>query len=1090
MSIRSFKLKIKTKSGVNAEQLRRGLWRTHQLINDGIAYYMNWLVLLRQEDLFIRNEETNEIEKRSKEEIQGELLERVHKQQQRNQWSGEVDDQTLLQTLRHLYEEIVPSVIGKSGNASLKARFFLGPLVDPNNKTTKDVSKSGPTPKWKKMKDAGDPNWVQEYEKYMAERQTLVRLEEMGLIPLFPMYTDEVGDIHWLPQASGYTRTWDRDMFQQAIERLLSWESWNRRVRERRAQFEKKTHDFASRFSESDVQWMNKLREYEAQQEKSLEENAFAPNEPYALTKKALRGWERVYHSWMRLDSAASEEAYWQEVATCQTAMRGEFGDPAIYQFLAQKENHDIWRGYPERVIDFAELNHLQRELRRAKEDATFTLPDSVDHPLWVRYEAPGGTNIHGYDLVQDTKRNLTLILDKFILPDENGSWHEVKKVPFSLAKSKQFHRQVWLQEEQKQKKREVVFYDYSTNLPHLGTLAGAKLQWDRNFLNKRTQQQIEETGEIGKVFFNISVDVRPAVEVKNGRLQNGLGKALTVLTHPDGTKIVTGWKAEQLEKWVGESGRVSSLGLDSLSEGLRVMSIDLGQRTSATVSVFEITKEAPDNPYKFFYQLEGTEMFAVHQRSFLLALPGENPPQKIKQMREMRWKERNRIKQQVDQLSAILRLHKKVNEDERIQAIDKLLQKVASWQLNEEIATAWNQALSQLYSKAKENDLQWNQAIKNAHHQLEPVVGKQISLWRKDLSTGRQGIAGLSLWSIEELEATKKLLTRWSKRSREPGVVKRIERFETFAKQIQHHINQVKENRLKQLANLIVMTALGYKYDQEQKKWIEVYPACQVVLFENLRSYRFSFERSRRENKKLMEWSHRSIPKLVQMQGELFGLQVADVYAAYSSRYHGRTGAPGIRCHALTEADLRNETNIIHELIEAGFIKEEHRPYLQQGDLVPWSGGELFATLQKPYDNPRILTLHADINAAQNIQKRFWHPSMWFRVNCESVMEGEIVTYVPKNKTVHKKQGKTFRFVKVEGSDVYEWAKWSKNRNKNTFSSITERKPPSSMILFRDPSGTFFKEQEWVEQKTFWGKVQSMIQAYMKKTIVQRMEE
>lgn len=124
MAVRSMKLKLMTRSGAESENLRRGLWKAHQMMNEGIAYYMNWLVLMRQESIWDW----------SKAEVKLELISLVRRQQELNGWIGEKgpDDQ-ILTLLRQLYELVVPSSVGQNGDAQMLARKFLSPLVDPES---------------------------------------------------------------------------------------------------------------------------------------------------------------------------------------------------------------------------------------------------------------------------------------------------------------------------------------------------------------------------------------------------------------------------------------------------------------------------------------------------------------------------------------------------------------------------------------------------------------------------------------------------------------------------------------------------------------------------------------------------------------------------------------------------------------------------------------------------------------------------------------------------------------------------------------------------------------------------------------------
>jgi len=195
--IRSIKLKLKTKTGNDSEYLRQGLWRTHKLMNDGIVYYMNWLILMRQEACG----------ERTKEDIQVELLEKLAEQQRRNGRNGNLEQEDeLLPHLRRLYELIVPSSVGKNGQANQLSRTFLSPLVDKESEGLMGTSKSGRKPRWYVMKMKGDPNWQVEQQKNREKRENnpagiiLETLKSFGLIPLFPLFTEMQQDIEWSPR--------------------------------------------------------------------------------------------------------------------------------------------------------------------------------------------------------------------------------------------------------------------------------------------------------------------------------------------------------------------------------------------------------------------------------------------------------------------------------------------------------------------------------------------------------------------------------------------------------------------------------------------------------------------------------------------------------------------------------------------------------------------------------------------------------------------------------------------------------------------------------------------------------------------------
>lgn len=1111
MAVRSMKLKMKTNTGQDSIHLRKALWRTHRLVNEGIAYYMDLLTLFRQDV----------IGDKTKEEIQSELLQKIREQQRNNGSLKEIgSDQEILTLLRQLYELIIPSAIGESGDANQLGNKFLYPLVDPNSQAGKGTSKAGRKPRWKRMQEEGDPNWEIEKQKddeRKAKDRTvkiLNNLNNLGLLPLFTLFTSKQKDIEWLPMGKRQSvRKWDKDMFIQAIERLLSWESWNRRVADEREKLKEKVENYYKENLSGGEKWIEKIREFEKDRDKELAQNAFASNDGYLITSRQIRGWDRVYEKWSKLPESASKEELWKVVAEQQSKMSEGFGDPKVFSFLAELENRDIWRGHPERIYRIAVYNGLLKRLSQTREQATFTLPDAIEHPLWVRYEAQGGTNLNLFKLEQNSKKELKVILSKMIWPKEEG-WFEKEKVEITLAPSKQSIRQIILEEHIKGK-QEISFSDYSSGIPLKGVLGGSRIQFNRKHLENH--REFLTAGDIGPVFLNLVIDVTPLQEVKNGRLQSPIGKALKIV--PSEYPKVIDYKPKELIEWINNSSATSKVGVESLTEGMRIMSIDMGQRTSASVSIFEVVKELPkDKERRLFYNIKDTDLYALHRRSFLLNLPGEVVTKRISQEREERRKNRLIVRAHIRMLASVLKLGTKKTPDERKKAMNKLLENIELnnlWSVADK--KAWIREFNELLNMAFYNEEIWKENVIQLHRRMESYVGQIVSKWRRGLSDGRRNLAGISMWNIDELEDTRRLLISWSKRSRTPGEANRIENDEPFGTNLLEHIQNVKEDRLKQMANLIVMTALGYKYDEgepnKDKRWKETYPACQVILFENLNRYLFNLDRSRRENSKLMKWAHRSIPKTVYMQGEMFGLQVGDVRSEFSSRFHAKTGAPGIRCRALTEEDLKDGSYVLNQLIESNFINENEINHLRKGDIVPWEGGELFATLSKPYkkesDDNELTVIHADINAAQNLQKRFWQQnSEVFRVSCQLAKVGDDEVYVPKSESVKKYLGKG-KFVKVsDKQEVYNLEKSDKIKIKiKTDSTIelqdldelgeiaqtielAEEQQKKYVTLFRDPSGYFFNNGTWRPQKEFWSIVNNIIRNCLKKKILKNKVE
>ena len=127
--------------------------------------------------------------------------------------------------------------------------------------------------------------------------------------------------------------------------------------------------------------------------------------------------------------------------------------------------------------------------------------------------------------------------------------------------------------------------------------------------------------------------------------------------------------------------------------------------------------------------------------------------------------------------------------------------------------------------------------------------------------------------------------------------------------------LDELKEQRVNQTANLILTQALGLRHrphrqeDRQRRAENDIHgeyaqipglqPAAFVVI-ENLSRYRFSQDRSRRENSRLMKWAHRAIRDKLKLLCEIYGIPLVEVNAAYSSKFSAE-GIPGFRAEELT---------------------------------------------------------------------------------------------------------------------------------------------------------------------------------------------
>lgn len=366
-------------------------------------------------------------------------------------------------------------------------------------------------------------------------------------------------------------------------------------------------------------------------------------------------------------------------------------------------------------------------------------------------------------------------------------------------------------------------------------------------------------------------------------------------------------------------------------------------------------------------------------------------------------------------------------------------------------------------------------------------------------------------MWSLQYLTDVRRFLLGWSLLGRSSGDIRRLDqdRGGVFAKRLLDHLDGIRDDRLKTGADLIVQAARGYLRN-EKDEWVRRYKPVHVILFEDLSRYRMRTDRPRRENAQLMQWAHRAVPDTVCMQGELYGLEdrrrsdkrrggsrapraalCLDIPAAFSSRYRAATMTPGIRCHPLTARDLANAS--FREMLERenpslALDLDRRRP----GDLVPLAGGEIFVCLE----GDGLAQIHADINAAHNLQRRFWtRHGEAFRLPCQQVTVDGSVVWVPVSLGERLRGALGGPGVLTPTGDSNGSCRWTLvtparwKRPSGTEAADEERdldpelagledelleRSGKRVVFFRDPSGVVLPAGLWFPFDTFWGIVKS----------------
>ena len=301
--------------------------------------------------------------------------------------------------------------------------------------------------------------------------------------------------------------------------------------------------------------------------------------------------------------------------------------------------------------------------------------------------------------------------------------------------------------------------------------------------------------------------------------------------------------------------------------------------------------------------------------------------------------------------------------------------------------------------------------------------------------------------------------------------------------------MDNIKDDRLQTGADLIVRAAMGYVRNAAGR-WEKRFPPCDAVLFEDLSRYRMRTDRPRRENSQLMRWAHRAVPGEVKMQGELYGLGIAETSAAFSSRYHARTLTPGIRCQPLSASDLDDEW-LQEDLARLGIDLATCRP----GDLVPRDGGQVFACLrstgrasadrrghQRGAEPAETLLdaacrrLPPALRPGQLDGKEVWVPRSHGQAPAGSA--GRARRAAPDRSRYgscrwEPASARRLRGLAVGGDDLEAPA----DLEAEELSGLAEEAEVAAgkvEVFFRDPSGVVWPADLWFPAKVFWGAVRT----------------
>ena len=232
-----------------------------------------------------------------------------------------------------------------------------------------------------------------------------------------------------------------------------------------------------------------RVRSYEKTRSDELSQLGLGPS-IYALQPRQLRGWADLREAWRKAKDR-TPEALRAISADHQTKKRGRFGDPQVFLWLAEPEQHELWQGDADIVSIAATLNAMQALVDRSRETATMTLPDARLHPRATQWAAEGDSNLEPYRLLEGGNGRWSAKLR--LLRRLEDSRLEAADETVRLAASKQMHIQ---RLGSRGKKAEIVFGNGAGEIL-TGVVGSADLLFDRRHLSHREPLELEG-GAIG----------------------------------------------------------------------------------------------------------------------------------------------------------------------------------------------------------------------------------------------------------------------------------------------------------------------------------------------------------------------------------------------------------------------------------------------------------------------------------------------------------------------------------------------------------------------------------------------------------------
>jgi IS605 OrfB family transposase len=949
------------------------------------------------------------------------------------------------------------------------ARGFFGPLTDPSSKgkglkddaegtaamyealeadpTTimkKDVRQGvgmmGRRPAWAKRLLDGAPldKDIQELcSKWVADKLAEMQGGYVSTLKSAGWLTQEhAGRIRTFTESSGLMEGGLKDMERYAFCQALAILAphYKKRV-ERAAARIQQAIDVDHRFAEHmKASWWGQVEAYEVKRNAAIErDSGHTPKEPYKVGRGTeLRGWYKVRALWLgrRWDGAMHPSQ--DELRSIFYAFRDEnpedCGDHALFEWLSEPSQWLLWDGghvEPEKRGKRADdlIGHKAKYNRDSvpMKNVALTIPDPVAHPKPVNF----GRSAAGDGMVDPVAKTAKLRLvsatgrDKpYIALYDN---HRVSVVDGQvLLLDGSGRRGTGLPATMKG-------VGLRLNRAHLRTVPNRALYSEQYPTAERYEEMVRSlTEHLRKVEHPVYFTVALELPVPALRAPSRKTEAKFPMKSSCPAFLLRATVPSQV--------------------GLRVLGVDLGMRQSATVASGVLVDSKPTGLSRRI----GENLWLKIESVKVLQLPEDHGSPILAGATDQDGKPISIVRNASNILYKAGRL---ISYQNRVaKELDGAFggRAQSSKVLNPEIPLKLAEELGLASHAEGVRAVIGDPAKVHAAWDALAIAARDLVL--QSLPPSKQaGAGGLSFDHMILLENFLRFERKFATRGRK--VEKR--KFEgTFHPRLRTRINRMREDRVKKVAASLIAEAIRVKAD--------------VIAVEDLNRYKMKWERPKRENGKLAQWSHRAVLDKLVLAAEIRGISVATTYANYANQMSAITGAPGIRVGRYQDWWAGR----------SGWMKQAPNfPNVVPGQLVPDFSGPMLVTVDAAVGAstevvaPKVVRKNAAIMAAV---RYFTYDECPARLILMPHKDGfKVVTVVPAwHGMLFAKQGDTYV---PTGKRVNLDASGDDDVEVDSESSTT-------VAIIRDLTGTV-RDGAWMETKPFWEAVAAIVTSKLQAT-------